>query len=342
MANRDIVVIGTSAGGVEALLFLAKNLPSKLPASILVTLHLPPHAGSVLDEVLTRAGPLQASFARSGDVLRRGRIYIAPPGCHLIVEGERVTLGGGPRENNARPAIDPMFRSAALCCGSRTVGVVLTGTLDDGASGLWAIKQAGGITVVQDPREAAFPEMPHAALSFTEPDHIVGLAEFPALLERLVHEPAGEPRPIPDSLKYEIEVAKGGRSDMRHMDRIGRRSVLTCPDCDGVMWEIDEGELTRYRCHQGHAYSVDVMGVAIEESLRRALGSGLRALEERIALIKKLRRQAEQRDSRLTAANWADKARELEAEANTIRDSLRRIDAITEQEEMPERKAAAG
>src|SRR5262245_34536711 len=142
MANRDIVAIGTSAGGVDALMFLAKNLPEKLPASILVTLHLPPHAGSVLDDLMSRAGPLKASFAANGDVLRKGRIYLAPPGCHLIVEGERLALGAGPRENNARPAIDPMFRSAALCCGSRTIGIVLTGTLDDGASGLWTIKQA--------------------------------------------------------------------------------------------------------------------------------------------------------------------------------------------------------
>src|ERR1041385_6675330 len=181
MANRDIVAIGTSAGGVQALLFLAKNLPVKFPASILITLHLPHQPNSVLDAVLSRAGPLKASFASNGDVLRKSRVYIAPPGCHLIVEGERLTLGGGPRENNARPAIDPMFRSAALCCGSRTIGVVLTGTLDDGASGLWAVKQAGGITVVQDPREAAFPEMPRAALGVTETDQLVGLPEIAAL-----------------------------------------------------------------------------------------------------------------------------------------------------------------
>jgi len=157
-----------------------------------------------------------------------------------------------------------------------------------------------------------------------------------------VHEPAGEPRPLRGSLKYEIDVAKGGRSDMRNMDRIGRRSVLTCLDCDGVMWEIDEGELTRFRYHQGHAYSAEVMGIAIEESLRRALGSGLRALEERIALLKKLRRQAEERDSLLVANNWADKARELEAEANEIRRSLRRIDEITEGEEPPARATGTG
>lgn len=337
MANRDIVAIGTSAGGVEALLSLARHLPERFPAAVLVTIHLPSHSHSALDEILTRAGPLKASFAHDGDVLRKSHIYIAPPSRHLLVQGERVALGSGPRENNARPAIDPMFRSAALCCGSRTVGVVLTGMLGDGAAGLWSIKQAGGITVVQDPDEAAFPDMPRAALGDTVPDHVVRLADLPGLLQRLVQQPAGEPKSIPVGMKYEVEVAKGGPTAMREMDRIGRRSVLTCPDCDGVMWEIEEGELTRYRCHQGHAYSQEVMGIAIEESLRRALGSGLRALEERIALIKRLHRQAEQRDHRQAADNWSDKARDLESEANTIRHSLRRIDEITIGEEEPER-----
>jgi two-component system chemotaxis response regulator CheB len=323
-------------------LSIAKRLPKQFPAAVLVTIHLPSHSRSALDEILTRAGPHKASFAVDGDILRKGRIYIAPPGLHLLAQGERLSLGNGPRENNARPAIDPMFRSAALCCGSRTIGVVLTGTLGDGAAGLWAIKQAGGLTVVQDPREAAFPEMPRAALDHLEPDHIVKLAELPALLEKLVQEPAGEPLLIPTGMKYEVDVAKGGPTSMGEMDRIGRRSVLTCPDCDGVMWEIDEGKLTRYRCHLGHAYSSEVMGIAIEESLRHALGSGLRALEERIALLHKLRRQAEERDSMRVAANWADKARELEAEADTIRNSLRRIDEITEREEIPERMTGTG
>ena len=342
MPNRDLVVIGTSAGGVEALLFVAKNLPERFPASVLITIHLPSHSRSALDELLNRAGPLGASFAFDGEVLRKNRIYIAPPGCHLIARGERLALGSGPRENNARPAIDPMFRSAALCCGGRAIGVVLTGMLGDGAAGLWAIKQAGGITVVQDPREAAFPEMPRTALSHVEPDHIATLHELPKLLERLVHEPAGAPQPLPRGLKYEIEVARGGPSTMHEIDRIGRRSVLTCPDCDGVMWEIDEGKLMRFRCHQGHAYTAEVMGIAVEESVRRALGSGLRALEERLALMNKMRAQAEERDSRHVAATWADKARELEAEANTIRISLRRIDEITEREGTPERRTATG
>lgn len=341
MANRDVVAIGTSAGGVEAVLSIARQLPVQFPASILLTIHLPNHTRSVLDDLLSEAGPLKASFAADGDILRKGRIYIAPPGYHLLAQGERLALGTGPRENNSRPAIDPMFRSAALCCGSRAIGVILTGTLGDGAAGLWAIKQAGGITIVQDPNEAAFPDMPLAALNHVEPDHLPLLADLPGLLERLAHEPVGEPRPIAPGMKYEVDVAKGGTGSMQEMDRIGRRSVLTCPDCAGVMWEIDEGKLSRYRCHQGHAYSAEVMGVAMEESLRHALGSGLRALEERIALIRKLRKQAEERDSMLVARNWADKAHELESEANTIRNSLRRIDEITVGEQVPQRMTGA-
>ena len=336
MANRDLVAIGTSAGGVEALMSLARSLPGNFPASLLVTIHLSSRARSVLDELLSQRGPLKASFATEGEAVRKSRIYLAPPGRHLIVHGERLVLGNGPRENNSRPSIDPMLRSAAICCGSRTIGVILTGTLGDGASGLWAVKQAGGITVVQDPREAQFPEMPRTALRRTEPDHVVVLADVPRLLESLVHQPAGEPQAIPDRIRLEVEIARKGHSTMQQMDRIGQRSVLTCPDCDGVMWEIDEGNLVRYRCHQGHAYTAEVMAVAMDESLRRALGSSLRTLEERIALIKKLHRQADEQDSALVAANWADKARDLEGEAKVIRDSLRRIDEIVEKEEQRE------
>jgi two-component system chemotaxis response regulator CheB len=341
MANRDIVAIGTSAGGVQALLSLVRSLPGDLPASILVTIHLSSQHRSALDEILARAGELKAGFAAEGDVVRKGRIYLAPPARHLIVDGERFALGNGPRENNARPAVDPMLRSAALCCGSRTIGIILTGSLGDGASGLWAVSQAGGVTVVQDPSDAAFPEMPLSALERLAPDHVVRLADMPRLLQELVHQPAGEPVPVPDRIKLEVDIARNGRSGMREMDGIGRRSTLTCPDCNGVMWEIGEGDILRYRCHQGHAYTAEVMAVALDESLRHALGSGLRALEERIALLKKLRSEARSFSSSRTAENWDDKANELEREAQVIRDSMRRLDEIVEQaEDMPARSTA--
>ncbi len=328
MANRDIVAIGTSAGGVEALLFLAARLPRELPASVLVTIHLPSQFRSSLDLILNRAGPLPAAFVAQGDRLERGRIYIAPPARHLLLDGNRLSLGMGPRENNARPSIDPMLRSAGVCCGSRSIGVVLTGGLGDGAGGLWALKQCGGVAVVQDPDDAAYPEMPQTALARSNVDWVSPLADMPALLERLVHEPAGEQVQVPEHIKFEVEIARTGHSSMDQMDRIGRRSVLTCPDCHGTMWEIDEGELTRYRCHIGHAYTADPMSPALDESIRRALGSGLRALEERVVLVQGIADRATRRGQKALAASWTRKAREFEREAETVRESIRRIDKI--------------
>ena len=328
MRNRDILAIGTSAGGFDALRFLASEFSGELPASVVVVIHLSGQFPSSLDAILTQAGPLPASFAVDGQKFEKSRIYIAPAERHLIVENEQLRLGSGPRENNARPSLDPLFRSAALCCGPRTVGAVLTGTLGDGAAGLLALKQAGGITVVQDPGDAAFPEMPTTALARSQPDHVVSLAGMPALLERLVRQPAGQPVPVAGNLEYEVNIANGGRGSMSEMDRVGRRSVLACPDCHGIMWEIDEGELVRYRCHVGHAYSAEIMSLALDENLKRAFGSALRALEERIALAKKLERQASASGRSLIAKSWSDKASEFEEEARVIRDSIRRTDEI--------------
>lgn len=338
MANRDVLAVGTSAGGVEALISLARNFQHDFPASVLVTIHLPSHLGSSLDQILSRAGPLAASFASDGEKMRKAHIYLAPPDRHLLLDGDRLSLGSGPRENNARPAIDPMLRSAASCCCGRAVGVVLTGTMSDGASGLWALNQCGGVTVVQDPNDAAFPEMPLSALNRVKPDHVVGLQDMPALLDFLAHEPAGEAAPMPRNIKFEVEIARSGRSSMDAMDSLGRRSVLGCPDCGGVMWEIDEGELIRFRCHVGHTYTAELMSVALDENLRRALASALRGLEERVMLARKLHRQAIERSHRLAAENWAQRATEFEREMDVIREAIHRMDRLVA---IAERKQAA-
>jgi two-component system chemotaxis response regulator CheB len=305
-----------------------------------VTIHLPSSARSTLDEVLTRAGPLPASFAKNGDVLRKSRIYVAPPDRHLLVDGDRISLGEGPRENNARPAIDPMLRSAAVCCGARTVGVVLTGTLGDGASGLWTVHQGGGITVVQDPKDAAYAEMPLTALNRAKPDHVAELKDMPALLSSLAHQPAGEAKPLPRSIKFEVEVARTGRSSMNEMDEFGRRSVLACPDCGGVMWELDEGEMSRFRCHVGHTYTAELMSLALDENLRRALASAVRALEERAALARKLYNQARSAGHRLLAENWAARLKEFEREMDVIRSSTRRMDRLAAEADLNKLSAA--
>jgi two-component system chemotaxis response regulator CheB len=224
MSNRDVLAIGTSAGGVEALHFLASALPRDLPASILIVIHLSSQFRSDLDLILSQAGPLPVAFAKDGESLKRGRIYIGPPERHLLVAGDQLQLGHGPPENHVRPAIDAMFRSVALCCGARAVGVILTGTLCDGACGLEALKQCGGITVVQDPGDAAFPDMPAAALRRSRPDVVLGLPGMPALLKKLVHEPAGAPVPVSKEIKHEVEIAKGAASAIRNVYRM-RRAV---------------------------------------------------------------------------------------------------------------------
>jgi two-component system, chemotaxis family, protein-glutamate methylesterase/glutaminase len=307
MANRDIVAIGASAGGVEALAFLIAKLPTPFPATILVTVH-----------------------ARTGDALRKGHIFVAPPGYHLIANGETLLLGSGPRESHAKPAIDPMLRSVAACCGPRTIGVVLTGMMGDGASGLNAVQQCGGIAVVQDPDDAKFSDMPRAALNRTTPDHVVRLADLPILLNSLVHQPAGEPRPVPESIRFEVSIASGEKGSMKQMDRLGRRSVLTCPECNGVMWEIEEDNLLRYRCHVGHAYSEETMRSGLDENLRRALASALRLFEERIALLSKLDRQAHERGHNRSAYDYHRKKDEFELEADVIRKAITRLDELAD------------
>lgn len=329
MTNRDILAIGTSAGGVDALLSLARSFAPDFPAAVLVTLHIAPHFRSSFDNVLSNAGPLPAKFATDGERAARGTIYLAPPDRHLLMTADnRLRLGTGPRENNSRPAIDPMLRSVAACCGSRAVGAVLTGTLGDGASGLFSIATCGGITVVQDPQDAAYPEMPINALRRLQPEHVVPLADMPALFDRLVQEPAGPPEPAPIETVMEVNVAKGGHIPMHEMDRIGRRSVFTCPDCNGVMWEIEEGNLRRYRCHVGHAYTAELMSLAFDESLRRALAIALRSLEERAALARKLQADAEGRQQRHAAATWSERAAEFQRELDVIRQVVGRMDEI--------------
>jgi two-component system chemotaxis response regulator CheB len=328
MANRNVLAIGTSAGGVEALRFLASELPGDFPASVLVVIHLQATYPSSLDAILTQSGRLPARFAEDDMKLERGQIYIAPPDSHLILECDALRLGQGPRENNTRPAVDPLFRSVALCCGYRAVGVVLTGMLGDGASGLHTLHEYGGLTVVQDPGDAAFSGMPDAALTRFTPDHVTSLAGMPALFQRLVNEPQGKPAEPSSDLVYEVDLAKGGSGSMSQMDHIGQRSLLACPDCHGVMWEIKEGDLIRYRCHVGHAYAAELMSLALDEALKQALNSGLRALDERIALARKLHDQAQNAGRTHLAESWRRKLVESEREAEVLRDSIRRFDHL--------------
>ena len=303
-----IVVVGASAGGVEALTRLAGALPRDLPAAVFVVLHLPPAGTSVLPSILTRAGGLPAIAAADGDAIEAGRIYVAPPDRHLLVGPGEVNLTQGPRENGHRPAVDPLFRTAALAYGERTVGVILSGALDDGAAGLALVAEHGGTTLVQDPADALAPGMPTAALARTRADHVAPAGELGALVAASAAArgvPTGRPRlaPVPDPL---------APADIADDEATG----IACPDCGGSLWLAAEGGVPRFRCRTGHAYSEASLLSRQGSALETALWTALRSLEERVAL---LRRMSERAGSADAARRFAALATDVERQAEIIR-----------------------
>ena len=281
MPIEHLVVVGASSGGIEAVSQVVAGLPPDLPAPICVVLHVAPESPGVLHRILASAGRLPAEIAEDGDRLQPGRIYVAPSDHHLLVEPGTLRVTRGPRENRFRPAIDPLFRSAAQVYGPRTIGVVLTGLLDDGSAGLWTIKQLGGVAIVQDPNEATFPSMPLNALRTVEVDYAVRLADIAPLLVRLtgvsVHE---RPRRAHREVEVEVAIAKGGDAGRHGVQTLGQPSEFACPECHGVLLEVVEGSQVRYRCHTGHAFSAMSLVAETQASMERALWTAVRALEE--------------------------------------------------------------
>ncbi len=324
VVQRDVIVVGASAGGVQALQGLAAQLPPELPASVLVVLHMMSSATSVLHRILDRAGPLAATQARDGRRLERGHIYVAPPDFHMLLRGPIVHLSPGPRENGHRPAIDPLFRSAVRAYGSRVIGVILSGTLDDGTDGLNLVKQNGGATVVQDPEDAAYRDMPANAIRHVHPDRVVALADLGATLSELVDAPLdparadGVAQPTPQPFD-QSEVEFG------YEDRSGDATLLTCPDCGGVMMERDASGIVRFACQVGHAYSPESLDEHQGEALEHALWNAIRTLDERADLLRRMGRRADRRGSTDTGARLNRKADQACGHAAEIRDTLLRL-----------------
>jgi two-component system chemotaxis response regulator CheB len=284
-SGHDIVVIGFSAGGVDPLIRLVAEFPADLAAAVFIVHHFPANSISALPSILRRAGPLRADHAEDGERVLSGRIYIAPPNRHMLLGEGRVHLSTGPREHNHRPAIDPLFRTAARTYADRVVGVLLSGTLDDGTEGLLAIKRHHGVTVVQDPAEALHPSMPNSAIHEVGVDHVEPVHRIGSLLVRLTGEPvprSGQASPA-GPLDPADPAAVGTRS-LAHGKPPGTPSGLTCPECGGVLWESDDGGFLHFRCHVGHAYSEDSMVAAQAQRLEAALWTAVRVLEEEAEL----------------------------------------------------------
>jgi two-component system chemotaxis response regulator CheB len=325
LANHDVLAIGASAGGFNALKFLTRELDPDLPAAILVVVHLRSDFQSNLAELLDRGSSLRVTFAKDGETIVPRHVYLAPPDRHLLLrEDGTLSLSAGARENHSRPAIDPLFRSVAVARGSRAIGLVLTGYLSDGTSGLLAIKAGGGITMVQDPADATHPDMPRSAMEAVKPEHVVPLAAMPALLGRLVRSPAGSAVPLPEEIKLEAKMAANEGTDIVTLDRIGRRTLFVCPECHGNLWEIEESGTARYRCYTGHAFSAEALDQSFHDDLGRALATALRALDERARLLRRMEEKAVEDGRPNLARQWGDRAADFETEADVVRNTLAR------------------
>ena len=326
MPGHDIIVVGASAGGVEALSTLVSALPADLPAAVCIVLHIPPQATSMLPRILQRCTALTVVAARDHMRSEPGTIYVAPADHHMMVHTGHLRVMRGPRENRHRPAVDPLFRSAALAYGPRVVGVVLTGALDDGTAGLQAIKSAGGVAIVQDPDEAWYPSMPLSALENVRVDYRLPVAEIGAELARLAYE-AVDPAPAgatPPQLELESRISEMDSAAMQGEARPGHPSPFSCPECKGVLWEIEDGALMRFRCRTGHAYGAESVLAEQSETLEAALWAALNTLEEHAVLSRRLRDRATDRGHAALAARFAEKVREAEQHMLVIRSVLLR------------------
>ncbi len=335
VVHRDVVVGGGSAGAVEAVRTMLAGLPRDFDAAVLVVIHIPPSSPARLAEILQRGCALEVKRATGDEPLQAGRVYIAPPDRHLVVESNRVLLTHAPRENHSRPAIDPLFRSAALAYGPRVIGVVLSGRLDDGTAGLWAVKECGGIAIVQAPNEAAHADMPRNALQYTVADHVVSAADIAPLLVRLVDERVPTSVAIvPRELEVEVKIAMQANALDEGVMTLGPPTPYTCPECHGVLARIEQGGIPRFRCHTGHAFSLDSLLASVTEKAEETLWSALRAVEETIILLNEAAGAGQNGNDRGRVAASADsrfleKALEAKERAELIRQAVLRHQSLS-------------
>jgi len=327
MAQHDIIVIGASAGGIEALQELVSGLPPDLPAALFVVVHISPYSVSRLSQILSRAGPLPATQAVDGEPIEPGHIYVAPPDRHLLVRLGWVALSRGPRENHSRPAVDPLFRSAARAYGSRVIGVVLSGALYDGSMGLYAVKTRGGLAIVQDPREAAVDSMPRSALRLVEADYVLAAADIASVLSEWVVTPSLEQggEPVTDRDERLQSVISQDFAEQAHDGRAEETTVYTCPDCGGVLWQDGTGTRVGFRCHVGHAYAPEILLSQKSEEFESALWASLRLLKEKATLTRQLatRTRAGSNGNSEQVANRIEEQAELDEQyARTIQELL--------------------
>jgi two-component system chemotaxis response regulator CheB len=324
MAKRAIV-IGASAGGVEALKEVVAGIPADIKTPVFVVLHIPPFVRSNLPEILSSVGPLPAVHPEDGARIKPGFVYVAPPDHHLLIGDSHIAVKKGPRENRFRPSIDALFRSAAYVCGSGAIGVVLSGALDDGTSGLWSIKRLGGTTVVQNASQARFESMPRNALTYVDVDYTLPSMEIGALLGRLANEKISKAVVAPEvknGMATEVRIAIENNAFQKGIMDLGQLTPFTCPECHGALVRIAEGKMSRFRCHTGHAYTDNALLEAVMETTGEMLWQVIRSLEEGVMLLNHMGHHLKEAKDPARAKVFFEKARELEKRSKTFHESV--------------------
>lgn len=319
--RRDVVVIGGSAGGVRALETLVRGLPPDFEPAMLVALHASEHGPGLLPEILTRASDLPARFAADGDKVVPRQILVAPAGRHMLVTPSGIALTRGARENGQRPAVDPLFRSAAVVYGPRVVGVILSGHLDDGTVGLSAVQRCGGLAIVQDEKDAAYPSMPASARAHVSVDHAAPAAALGDLLGRVTSaEITASETPPPTLFEAETAMDRGQIDDADLLDRLGERTILSCPECQGALWELSD-DVLRFRCHVGHAYNPAALDSFQTRALEDALWAAIRGFGESAYIAERVARRQPAGESEKFEER-ARRAREHAARLRKVIDTL--------------------
>jgi two-component system chemotaxis response regulator CheB len=318
MASRNIVVVGGSAGALDSLVKLLRNLPQGFPAAILVAVHTAPENTGHLSMILARAGKLPAETATDGSVIQVGRVYVAPPDHHLLVKDGTLRVTRGPRENGFRPALDPLYRTAAAAYGSGVIAIILSGGGDDGILGLSMVKRRGGTIIVQDPDEAAAPSMPSRAIHAIEVDHTLRAEDMASIVSGLVRQAAGE-APSPPLRAVGADVAEAGTDALDSGLLPGPPTAFTCPQCSGALWEVRDGDLVRYQCHVGHAFSPDSLAAGQADDLEQALWTALRTLEESSTLRRRMAQHAREHGMNAIAEAYEEHALDSESRAKLLR-----------------------
>ena len=336
--EHDIIVIGASAGGVEAVKLLVSQLPADLRAAVFIVIHFPPTSVSLLPGILSRGSLLPVGPVVDGEAIRPGRIYVAQTDAHLLVQRGVARVYRGPKENHTRPAIDPLFRSAARAYGPRVVGVLLSGMLTDGTAGLVEVKAQGGLAVVQSPDDAMFPDMPRNAIKNVDVDYVAPLARIAAILVALTavestpSNDTPEPQPQPQTAQEETLMAHESPYDdhasavVNHTtfaqlqgERNEQPSIYSCPDCGGVLWQMNERDFVRFRCHVGHAYSAESLLQQQAEQLEGSMWYAVRTLIDKSKLSRQLAERARERGHGMTALRFEEQAQTAVQHADVIR-----------------------